>query len=95
MKALFILSAALVAAGCATTEPTYLAQKDCKVAPLTIHSQAYGNRKSAPVDSLDRRYAEMQLAATPYRQQQLARNGMYPNNIEEAMRDCDMADPKK
>ena len=82
MKTLIALSAALALAGCASTGPAQVAQKDCKVAPLTTASLAYGNAKSKPVDSLEQRYAEMQLANTPYRRQQLARNGPSPNTIE-------------
>ena len=90
MKCLPALSAAaLLAAGCAS-EPVVVAQKDCKLAPLTTASTVYTG-KSKPVDSLRQREAEMDLASTQYRRDNLRRNGLFNNNVEEAMRDCDMA----
>lgn len=89
MKALFALSAvALLAAGCATTENVQLAQKDCKVQPALTANVGKGNNKAKPVDSLRQREAEMDLASTGYRQQQLQRHGPANNTVEEALRDC-------
>lgn len=87
MKALVTLSAAaLLAAGCATTENVQVA-KNCKVQP--VQTATYANpSKAKPVDSLRQREAEMDLARTDYRYQQLARNGVFNNNVEEALRDC-------
>jgi hypothetical protein len=91
MKSLFALSAAaLLAAGCAS-DPVVVAQKDCKVAPITTSSAVYtGKSKTAP-DSLRQREAQMDLATSQYRFAQLQRNGLFNNNVEEALRDCDMA----
>ena len=69
MKTLIALSALAALAGCATTDNTYLAQNECKVAPITTMS-ATGVRKSQP-DSLDQRYAEMQLGTSDYRYRNL------------------------
>jgi len=86
MKALVTLSAAaLLAAGCATTENVQVAQRECKVAPITTASVA---GKPKPVDRMRQREAEMDLASTQYRYSQLARHGMFNNTVEEAMRDC-------
>lgn len=90
MKALIALSAAaLLAAGCATTETnTQMAARDCKVQPALTANVAKGSNKTKPVDSLRQREAEMDLARTGYRQEQLQRNGMFNNTVEEALRDC-------
>lgn len=88
MKALLtVCAAALFAAGCATTDNVQMARADCKVAPAQTATVA-NQYKSKPVDSLRQREAEMQLASTQYRMQQLHRNGVFNNNIEEALRDC-------
>jgi hypothetical protein len=86
MTKLLIISAfaALAVAGCATQGDQY-AKADCKIAPITTASVT---GKASPVDSLQRRQAEMDLAATNYRVRNLARNGYANNNIEEALRDC-------
>jgi|CXWL01.1.fsa_nt_gi ABC-type glycerol-3-phosphate transport system substrate-binding protein len=90
MKALFALSAAaLLAAGCATTDSVQVAQApDCKVVPITTYS---ATGKAKPVERIRQREAEMDLARTDYRFQQLARNGVFNNNVEEALRDCGQA----
>ena len=85
--ALFALSAAALAAGCATEGGTY-AQADCKVAPI-ITSSYTGKPKA--VSPIEQRYAEMQLANTDYRRRQLAEQGMVNNNVEDALRDCSNA----
>ena len=87
MKSLLFVAAAAVAAGCATTENTQVAQADCKIAPFTTASIAGG--KPRRVDPLDQRWAEMQLASSDYRFRELQRRGAFNNNIEEALRDCD------
>lgn len=86
MKALVALASLTLVAGCATGGNTQLAAVDCKVVPLTIAS-ATGVRQAKP-DSLDQRYAEMQLASSEYRHRQLRERGMVNNTIEEALRDC-------
>jgi hypothetical protein len=89
MKALIALSAAaLLAAGCATTENVQVAQKECKLQPQITANLGKGSNKTKPVDSLRQREAEFDLARTDYRFQQLARNGTFNNTVEEALRDC-------
>jgi hypothetical protein len=92
MKILISLSAlALLAAGCATDAPTQVAQAECKLGPVVTTSATYGTKPLKPVSRLEQRYAEMQLANSQYRRQQYAQDGLFNNNIEEAMRDCDFA----
>lgn len=86
MKSFAAIATLAVLAGCATTENTQVAALDCKVVPMTIHS-ATGVRKPNP-DSLDQRYAEMQLASSDYRYRQLRERGMVNNTVEDALRDC-------
>ena len=89
MKRLLLL-ATLAAAGCATPgDNVQVAKAECKIAPITTASIA--GVKPRPVDPLDQRWAEMQLASSDYRFQQLQRRGLVNNNIEEALRDCDRA----
>ena len=89
MKSVTILSAmaALAISGCAS-QGTQVAQADCKLAPMTTTSMSYGGGKAKPVSSLDQRYAEMALATSDYRFNNLRRNGIAPNNVEDALRDC-------
>lgn len=87
MRQLAILAALVLgAAGCAGTGPTQVASADCKVVPITTASAA--GRAPRHVTPIEQRWAEMQLAATDYRRQQLMERGMYPNTVEEALRDC-------
>jgi len=87
MKSLFAIAALALLAGCATTtENTQVASLDCKVAPMTTAS-ATGVRRASP-DSLDQRYAEMQLASSDFRYRQLRERGMVNNTVEDALRDC-------
>jgi len=86
MKTLIALSALAALAGCATTDNTYVAQNECKVAPVTTAS-ATGVRKSQP-SSLDQRYAEMQLGTSDYRYRNLQQNAYNMNNVEDALREC-------
>ena len=91
MKLLVTLSAAAVlAAGCATTDNVQVAQapKECKVQPQLTANLGKGQNKTKPVDSLRQREAEFDLARTDYRFQQLARNGTFNNTVEESLRDC-------
>ena len=89
MKILLAVSAAAVlAAGCVTAGPETYAQADCKVAPI-ITSSYTGKPKA--VSPIEQRWAEMQLGNTQYRRQQLAEHGMFNNNVEDALRDCDRA----
>lgn len=86
MKAFFPLcAAALVAAGCATDPNTQLAARECKIAPITTTSVT---GKAKPVSDIERRAAEMDLARSPYRHENLSRNGMDPNLVEDALRGC-------
>ena len=86
MKMLIPAAVAVLAAGCATTEPTQVAQAECKVQPVT--TMGVTGRKVTNVSSLDQRYAEMQLATSEYRMRQLRERGMDMNNVEDALRDC-------
>ena len=90
MKSIVIVSAALVVAGCATDDKSYLAQKECKVAPVTTTSVTEP-RKVAPVSSLRQREAEMDLATSRYRFAQLQRNPVPNNTIEDALYDCEQS----
>ena len=76
----------LLAAGCAGTGETQVAQADCKVYPVTTASAAGGRKPS--VNSLEQRHAEMQLATSDYRFRNLRQNGYNMNNVEDALRDC-------
>jgi hypothetical protein len=87
MKTLLALcAAAVLAAGCATDGNTQYAKADCKVVPVTTASVAGG--KTRPVSSLEQRQAEMALATSEYRRTQLAQNGRFGNNVEDALYDC-------
>ena len=91
MKSVFALSAAaLLAAGCASTEPTQVAQADCKVTRVQTATVASNGRTVRQPDRLDQRYAQMQLAASDYRLRELNSRGMGPTNtVEQALRDCE------
>jgi PBP1b-binding outer membrane lipoprotein LpoB len=77
--------AALLAAGCATDPSVQVAQRECKTAPITTTSVT---GKARPMSDIERRAAEMDLARSPYRFQNLARNGIEPNLVEDTLRDC-------
>jgi hypothetical protein len=88
MKTLFALSAvALMAAACAT-EPEHYAQADCKVAPITTRSVTGVDGHLGTYNSLDQRYAEMQLGTSEYRRQLYAKQGLSNNNVEDALKNC-------
>lgn len=90
MNKLIILSSAIgfLLAGC-TSEPVKVAEAPCKVAPVEIGSiSAYGGQRTRPVDKLDQDFARLQLQATPFYRQQLARRGYGNNTIADAVRDC-------
>jgi hypothetical protein len=89
MKRLLSLAFAALAAGCATTDSTQLAQADCRIVPITPATIAGARPRN--VDPLDQRWAEMQLASSDYRYRQLRRHGAFDNTVEEALRDCDRA----
>jgi hypothetical protein len=86
MRSLLALSLLALVAGCASYGDDQYAKAECKVAPITTYS-ATGVRPSR-VDSLAQRDAEMQLGTTQYRRDQLVRNGLVNNNVEQALRDC-------
>jgi uncharacterized protein len=77
-------ASALVLTACAD-QPTYTAQADCKLAPVTAQAAAGGKPR---MNELDQRMAEMQLATTRYREVQRERNPGYENNIERSLQDC-------
>jgi len=88
MKALLAASAALALAACASqeTQPVQVAQADCKVVPITTESSTGNPPKH--MTELQQRFAQADLGSSQFRYQQLRRDGMYPNNVEEALRDC-------
>ena len=91
MKAFSLLAAALFAAGCASQDvQVSQAPVTCKVAPITTASATDSSAKK-PVSALRQREAEMDLASSQYRMQQLNRNGIFNNNVEDALRNCDTA----
>jgi hypothetical protein len=85
MKTTFAFIAAALVTGCATA-PDQVAAVDCKVHPITTANVA-GVRKPS-TDSLEQRWAEMQLASSDYRFRNLRQNGYNMNNVEDALRDC-------
>jgi hypothetical protein len=91
----FLAAAALGLAGCAVTETPEnavpLAAADCKVAPASLASSTGARPRRA--DSLDQRYAEMQLATSDYRMKRLQQPLGATSNVEDALRDCDAAVP--
>ena len=82
---LALCATAAVAAGCAAS-PDQVAAVDCRVHPITTASAA-GVRKPQ-TDSLEQRYAEMQLATSDYRFRNLRQNGYNMNNVEDSLREC-------
>ena len=76
----------LALAGCASPGDTQVASAECKVVPITTASAS--GRAPKNVSAIEQRWAEMQLAGTDYRQRQLQERGMFDNNIEQALRDC-------
>lgn len=91
MRPFLALAVVALATGCTTlNDPdTQLAAADCKIAPITTAS-ATGVRPR-PVDRLEQRYAEMQLASTDYRQRQLNQPLGAFGPTEQALRDCQNA----
>jgi hypothetical protein len=93
MKTAFALAAALsLAAGCATQD-VQVAQAPapaptCKVAPITTASATEASTKK-PVSEIRQREAQMDLALTQYRFRNLQRQGLFMNNVEGAIGDCD------
>ncbi|MCC6388792.1 MAG: hypothetical protein IT302_15575 [Dehalococcoidia bacterium] len=55
------------------------------MAPVTTYS---ASGRTRPLSDIERRAAEMDLARSQYRFDNLARNGMDPNLVEDALRDC-------
>jgi uncharacterized lipoprotein YajG len=91
MKAFSLLAATLLAAGCATQDVQVAqAPTTCKVAPITTASATDSSAKKS-VSPIRQREAEMDLASSQYRMQQLNRNGIFNNNVEDALRNCDTA----
>ena len=86
MKMLIAAAAALLAAGCASTQPTQVAQAECKIVPVTTASIA--GKRDRTVTLIEQRHAEMQLATSQYRMANLQSQGLAFNNVEDALRDC-------
>jgi starvation-inducible outer membrane lipoprotein len=96
MKTILLASAvAFSLAGCAMT-PEQLkvaeaksarpANPNCKVYPMQTATIAGGQPRN--VDSLQQRQAQAWLGTSDYRMRQLAQEGATPNNLEDALRDC-------
>lgn len=85
MRALVILCAAALAGGCATDPNVQVAKRECKTAPI-ITTGVTG--KARPFSDIERRAAEMDLARSGVRFNNLAKNGPDPNLIEDTLRDC-------
>lgn len=92
MKTAFALAATLaLAAGCATQDVQVAqATPTCKVAPVTTASATEASVKR-PVSEIRQREAQMDLASTQYRFRNLQRQGLFMNNVEDAIGDCDAA----
>lgn len=86
MKMLIAAAASLLAAGCASTQPTQVAQAECKIVPVTTASIA--GKRDRTVTPIEQRHAEMQLATSQYRMANLQSQGLAFNNVEDALRDC-------
>ena len=87
MKTLIAAAVTLIlAAGCATTQPTQVAQAECKIVPVTTASIA--GKRDRNVSPIEQRHAEMQLATSQYRMANLQSQGLAFNNVEDALRDC-------
>ena len=82
--------AAIALAGCAATGDQY-AKADCKIKPITTTSPTDGKHMQ-PVSPERERMAQMELAHTQFRAQELMRKGMVNNNVEEALYDCASAE---
>ena len=81
MRSLIVL--AVLVGGCAT-EPTQVAQADCKVVPGTTKG-AVG--KPGPYSELDRKWAEAKLRGSDVRQNAFATHGL-TSPVEQALDDC-------
>jgi hypothetical protein len=88
MKTVLSLAAATLLVGaCATTDNTQVAQADCKIAPVTTRNVAGGDHLGT-YNELDQRFAQMKLATSDYRRQLYEKQGMSPNNVEDALKNC-------
>jgi uncharacterized lipoprotein YbaY len=83
--------AAVALAGCATQSPDQYAKAECKIKPITATSVTDGKHMQA-VSPERERMAQMELAHTQFRAQELMRKGMVNNNLEEALYDCASAE---
>jgi hypothetical protein len=88
MKMLFALSAAAVLAAACATAPEQYAQADCKVAPVTTRSVTGVDGHLGTYNSLDQRYAQMQLSTSEYRRRLYAERGLSNNNVEDTLKNC-------
>jgi hypothetical protein len=85
--------AAVALAGCAQMQDggQQYAKAECKVKPITTTSPTDGKTRQA-VSPERERMAQMELAHTQYRAQQLQRQGLANNNVEDALYGCDTAE---
>jgi len=90
MKTTFAAIAALVLAGCASQEPTQVAQAECKISPITTDSVT-GNAPKHATD-LQKRFAEADLASSEFRMRQLRQQGLANNRVEDAITGCHLAE---
>jgi uncharacterized lipoprotein YbaY len=79
--------AAVALAGCATQSPDQYAKAECKIKPITATSVTDGKHMQS-VSPERERMAQMELAHTQYRMQQLREKGLVNNNLEDALNDC-------
>jgi len=81
------ITAVFLLAGCASDPQTEkIASADCKIQPYQVATTTGGKKRE--VSPLERRHAEMQLAASDYRMKQLHSGLGQTGIIEEALRDC-------
>jgi hypothetical protein len=96
MKSAFLAAAlAFALSGCAMTEEQMKvaqaksarpANPNCKVYPMQTATYAGGQPKN--VDSMQQRQAQAWLGTSDYRMRQLMQEGASPNNLEDALREC-------
>jgi len=84
MRAILVASIVVSMGGCATQEPTQVAQADCKVAPGTTRSAV---NKPGTYSELDRKWAEMKLRNSDVRREAFATQGLTAP-VEQALDDC-------
>lgn len=88
MKTLLAVTAALALAACASEEPNaQYAKAECKATPITTDS--VGGNAPKHMSKLEQDAAQADLATSGYRFQQLRRQGLVQNNVEDTLKNCD------